>query len=71
MLKQRRMYADQVAASLFDPFVTTKPPGEGVGLGLTISYNLVRDFGGALSVRSSEHGAIFMLKLRAATEGAA
>lgn len=63
--------AREVAASLFDPYVTTKPPGEGVGLGLTITYNLVRDFGGALSVRSSDAGAVFMLSLRAATEDAA
>jgi two-component system, NtrC family, C4-dicarboxylate transport sensor histidine kinase DctB len=60
--------ADEVAASLFDPFVTTKPPGEGVGLGLTISYNLVRDFGGALSAQSSAEGASFIIELRAALE---
>jgi two-component system, NtrC family, C4-dicarboxylate transport sensor histidine kinase DctB len=62
--------APEVAASLFDPFVTTKPPGEGVGLGLTISYNLVRDFGGALSARNSPAGATFVIELRAAMENA-
>lgn len=63
--------APEVVASLFDPFVTTKPPGEGVGLGLTISYNIVRDFGGALSVQSSDTGAAFLIELRAAAENAA
>jgi two-component system C4-dicarboxylate transport sensor histidine kinase DctB len=58
----------EVAKSLFDPFVTTKPPGEGLGLGLTISYNLVRDFGGALSAHSDEGGASFVVELRAAME---
>lgn len=63
--------APDVAKSLFDPFVTTKPPGEGLGLGLTISYNLVRDFGGALSAHSDGNGATFVVELRAAMEGAA
>jgi two-component system C4-dicarboxylate transport sensor histidine kinase DctB len=62
--------APEVASSLFDPFVTTKPPGEGVGLGLTISYNLVRDFGGALSAHSTDDGATFVIELRAAMETA-
>lgn len=58
-----------IAASLFDPFVTTKPPGQGVGLGLTISYNIIRDFGGALSSQPCATGALFVIELRAA-EGA-
>ena len=39
-------------ANLFDPFFTTKPAGKGLGLGLAISYGLVRDAGGSLSARS-------------------
>ncbi|MCA0423859.1 MAG: HAMP domain-containing protein [Proteobacteria bacterium] len=59
----------EVAATLFDPFTTTKPPGQGLGLGLTISYNIIRDFGGLLSARSHEGGATFQIALKAATEG--
>lgn len=58
-----------IAATLFDPFMTTKAPGHGIGLGLTISYNIIRDFGGSLSADSDEGGARFTIELRAA-EGA-
>lgn len=38
--------------SLFDPFYTTKQAGKGLGLGLSISYGLVRDSGGTIEVTS-------------------
>lgn len=52
----------QVQAQLFTPFVTTKP--KGLGLGLVIAHDILRDFGGALSAESSETGATFILTLR-------
>ena len=49
---------------LFEPFYTTKAPGEGLGLGLAISAQYARDMGGNLLARAnSPKGAIFELKL--------
>ncbi|MGR3291672.1 MAG: sensor histidine kinase [Paracoccaceae bacterium] len=50
--------------SLFEPFYTTKAPGDGTGLGLAISSGIVNDFGGRLMARnSSSGGAVFEMKL--------
>lgn len=50
--------------NLFEPFYTTKAPGEGVGLGLAISSSIVADLGGRLTARNSdEGGAVFDLQL--------
>jgi two-component system C4-dicarboxylate transport sensor histidine kinase DctB len=59
--------AEGVQARIFDPFFSTKEVGKGLGLGLSISYNIVRDFGGRLSMRNHpEGGAEFVLELQAA-----
>ena len=50
---------------LFDPFYTQKDVGEGLGLGLSISYNIVQDFGGQIRVTSAiGKGSSFVLVLR-------
>ena len=57
---------EETLAHLFDPFFTTKSPGKGLGLGLSISYNIVRDFGGTLAARNHpEGGAVFSVDLAA------
>ena len=56
---------------VFDPFFTTKEVGKGLGLGLSISYNIVKDFGGAMTVDSIPGGgAMFRIRLKPATGGA-
>ncbi|MEX0287167.1 MAG: ATP-binding protein [Paracoccaceae bacterium] len=50
--------------NLFEPFYTTKQPGDGVGLGLAISSGIVTDLGGRLTARNSQHGgAVFEMQL--------
>ena len=49
---------------LFEPFYTTKAPGDGTGLGLAISSGIVNDFGGRLTARNAiKGGAVFEVEL--------
>ena len=50
--------------NLFEPFYTTKAPGDGVGLGLAISSGIVNDLGGRLTARNGrDGGAVFEITL--------
>ena len=50
--------------ALFEPFYTTKQPGDGVGLGLAISSGIVNDLGGRLTARNAAGGgAVFEVQL--------
>ena len=63
--------ADADMGTLFDPFFTTKPAGKGLGLGLAISYGLIRDSGGTIAVRSIPgQGSTFTITLPALAVGA-
>ena len=53
---------------IFQPFFTTKAPGEGMGLGLSISYGIVSDMGGTMTARNGKDGAVFELCLPANSE---
>ncbi len=56
---------EDVLARLFEPFFSTKLPGKGLGLGLAISADIVRDFGGTLRpLNIPGGGAAFELDLQ-------
>jgi C4-dicarboxylate-specific signal transduction histidine kinase len=51
-------------AKLFQPFYTTKPVGEGTGLGLSVSYDIIRTHGGRIGYRrAAGGGAVFFFEL--------
>jgi two-component system, NtrC family, sensor kinase len=57
--------SEAVKAKIFQPFFTTKPSGEGTGLGLSLSYDIItKGHGGTIDVESTEGvGTTFTVKL--------
>jgi C4-dicarboxylate-specific signal transduction histidine kinase len=55
---------EDILEELFDPFFTTKPSGRSLGLGLTISSNIIHEFKGTLTAsNNTEKGACFVISL--------
>jgi two-component system, NtrC family, sensor kinase len=55
---------EQVRGHVFEPFYTTKPPGEGTGLGLSVVYGIVADHRGWITLDSADRGAAFSIYLQ-------
>jgi len=61
---------DNIKEKIFQPFFTTKPTGQGTGLGLSLSYDIVKAHGGELRVETKEgEGSAFMIQLPSRIEG--
>lgn len=55
---------ESVKEKIFQPFFTTKPTGQGTGLGLSLSYDIIKAHGGEIKVSSTENeGTIFTIQL--------
>jgi signal transduction histidine kinase len=56
--------SESIKEKIFQPFFTTKPTGQGTGLGLSLAYDIVMAHGGKLTVEAKEgEGAIFTMQL--------
>ncbi len=55
---------NEIKNKIFQPFFTTKPTGQGTGLGLSLSYDIVKAHGGELKVKTKEdEGTTFIVQL--------
>jgi two-component system, NtrC family, sensor kinase len=53
---------EQIRQKIFQPFFTTKPTGEGTGLGLSLCYDMMKAHGGEIKVESKEgEGSVFTI----------
>src|SRR5688500_15578685 len=58
--------SQKILDKIFQPFFTTKPTGQGTGLGLSLSYDIVKAHGGEIKVKTKEYeGAEFIIILPA------
>ncbi len=55
-----------IASRIMDPFFTTKPPGVGTGLGLSVCAHLMNEMGGSIELASNQNPTTFVLRLKKA-----
>jgi signal transduction histidine kinase len=54
----------KVVDKIFQPFFTTKPTGQGTGLGLSLAYDIIKAHGGEIKVKTNENeGTEFIIEL--------
>ena len=57
-------FLKKVVDKIFQPFFTTKPTGQGTGLGLSLSYDIIKAHGGEIKVETKEgEGSEFIIQL--------
>lgn len=70
---------EEIKSKVFDPFFTTKPVGKGTGLGLSVTYGIIQDHGGTITLESpisrgdsntKQQGTAFEIHLPVAREAA-
>ena len=55
---------DEIKEKIFQPFFTTKPTGQGTGLGLSLSYDIIKAHGGEINLKSEKgRGTEFLIEL--------
>ena len=56
----------KVLDKIYQPFFTTKPTGQGTGLGLSLSYDIIKAHGGEIKIETKDgEGAVFIIHLPA------
>ena len=64
VMDNARGIPDSIKEKIFQPFFTTKPTGQGTGLGLSLAYDIVKAHGGEIRVESKEgEGSVFIIQL--------
>lgn len=54
---------EHIMGQLFNPYFTTKEVGKGMGLGLSITYEIIKQYGGDIAAENTDSGAKFTIKL--------